>query len=136
MKKEKIILLISIVLVLLLSFIGFKLVYFDNLPKTATVIYAVDTNDNSKIEIDGADSEKILKKFAKGKKNYFDVPSCAGSNIELEFHTKSKTYYRQICGDDCGTYWDKKGNSYYISDQDMKEIKDILSNYNVETSPQ
>lgn len=134
LKKSKSLIIISIVLIVI-ALSGYKAFSNYNIPATVESLTVVNTNDDSRIEINESDSKKIAE-LANGARNYFAIPACIGSNIELEFHTKTKTVCRQICGDDCGTLWDEKGNSYSISDSDMKGIKDILSNYGIEIIPQ
>lgn len=132
MKKSRIVLILIMVLLVLF---GYKLLSNDNkLPTKVVSVSVVNTDDNSKTEITGADSERLLQ-LANGSRNYFEYPACMGSNTELQFHTKVKTFYRKICGDDCGTLWNRNGKSFSISNGDMREIKDILSKYDIEVLP-
>ncbi len=100
-----------------------------------TSVTVANTNDNSAIKLTNADAKRVAI-LTIGRKVYFETPGCIGSNIELQIHTNGRTKCRTICGDDCGTIWDKQHNPYYIPDRNMKRIKDILSHYDIEVTPQ
>lgn len=107
----------------------------NNIPKNVEQVVIVNTDDNSKTIMSSSDSKELVK-LANGTRNYLEKPSCMGSNIELEFRSDSKSAVRQVSGDDCGTLWDEKGNSYSISDSNMKKIKRIIAGYNIQVCPQ
>lgn len=138
MKKKKGIItsIVLIIIVLLAVLLGLVLSSAaNNIPKNVEQVVIVNTDDNSKTIMSSSDSKELVK-LANGTRNYFEKPSCMGSNIELEFRSDSKSAVRQVCGDDCGTLWDEKGNSYSISDSNMKKIKRIIAGYNIQVCPQ
>ena len=138
MKKKKGIItsVVLIIIVLLAVLLGLVLSSAaNNIPKNVEQVVIVNTDDNSKTIMSSSDSKELVK-LANGTRNYFEIPACSGSNIELEFRSDSKSAVRQVCGDDCGTLWDEKGNSYSISDSNMKKIKRIIAGYNIQVCPQ
>lgn len=138
MKKKKglITSVVLIIIVLLAVLLGLVLSSAaNNIPKNVEQVVIVNTDDNSKTIMSSSDSKELVK-LANGTRNYFEKPACMGSNIELEFRSDSKSAVRRVSGDDCGTLWDEKGNSYSISDSNMKKIKRIIAGYNIQVCPQ